>query len=346
MIRELIAWWVEQMLQWVPTRWRAPDQTAADALIVELIDAGQAVSVVLRRQRRERSLGRVGLDAAGLRDLRKAMPARFRPDTIILRLPPGLLLERDVVLPLAAEREPERVLTYEMDRITPFTADEVFWTHTVDRRDRANGRLSLRLAMVLRAAVQDAVASLGQAGLVPAALEAPSADGTMRRIVLAHPDSRRARLERRVLTGVQAVCGALAVAAFVLPFILQWSASRRIEAQIGRLQPRVAEAEQLRQRIASTTAGVDVIAAERLHVGDAISVLAAVTALLPDDTSLTDLTLRQGKLTISGQSAEAVRLIAALSGNPALHNPEFTAPVTRIENGRTDLFAIRAGVTP
>ena len=74
--------------------------------------------------------------------------------------------------------------------------------------------------------------------------------------------------------------------------------------------------------------------------------LATVTELLPDDTVLADLSLRQSKLSISGRSRAAPVLIPAMAGDPALHNPSFAAPVTRTPDGNADTFVIRAELGP
>ena len=88
------------------------------------------------------------------------------------------------------------------------------------------------------------------------------------------------------------------------------------------------------------------IATEHAATGDALQVLATVTELLPDDTVLADLTLRQGKLSISGRSRAAPLLIPAMAGDPTLHNPSFAAPVTRTPDGNADTFVIRAELSP
>ena len=108
------------------------------------------------------------------------------------------------------------------------------------------------------------------------------------------------------------------------------------------LQPQIAAVELLRRRIAGGSAGSSVIAAERARVGDALQVLATTTDLIPDDTVLSDLSLHQGKLSISGQSATAPRLIPALAADPTVGNPSFAAPVTRTADGKADTFVIRA----
>ena len=349
MLSEYLNWWARHMRQWLPAGLAGGDNGFAHALVIEAVEAQDGsfgrIEAVLRRQRRDRNLGPFDLDGPGLRALQAAVSGR-RPPATVLRLPPALLLEREVLLPLAAEREPERVLAYEMDRITPFSSAEVFWTYAAERRDRARGRLHLRLSVVTRVAVQSLLEALGRAGLAPTVLEVPSSAGPVRRIAMQRPDSRRERLARTARIAAASGCAVLAAAAVAVPFARQSAALSRVDRRMEALRPQVAQAEALRRQIAASTASVDVVAAERARVGDALAVLAAVTELLPDDTVLTDFTLRQGKLTISGQSAAAARLIAAMSADPVIRNPDFAASVTRIDNGRADLFSIRAEIAP
>ena len=81
-------------------------------------------------------------------------------------------------------------------------------------------------------------------------------------------------------------------------------------------------------------------------MGDPLRVLADLTDILPDDTSLIELSLRDRALSIAGQSAAAARLIPALAADPAIRNPAFAAPVTRNELSGIEDFSIRAEVAP
>ena len=80
--------------------------------------------------------------------------------------------------------------------------------------------------------------------------------------------------------------------------------------------------------------------------GRPLVVLAAATRTLPDDTYLTEMELRQRKVTLSGRSAAAARLIGALAEDGEFKNPAFAAPVTRLEALRAELFTINAEVGP
>jgi general secretion pathway protein L len=116
------------------------------------------------------------------------------------------------------------------------------------------------------------------------------------------------------------------------------AANSRLEA----LAPRMREVDALRRRISGAGAGGDAVANEQRRLGDVLEALAAITELLPDDSYLTEFTMRERKMTLSGLSASAPRLISALSSDPRISNPAFTAPVTRAENGHSDVFSIRA----
>lgn len=130
------------------------------------------------------------------------------------------------------------------------------------------------------------------------------------------------------------------------PFVKQSLELAAVERRIRAIAPRVDLADALRKRVGDAEAGHDVLAMEQARLGDALQALAALTELLPDDTYLTELTLNERKLTFAGRSPGAARLIAALSANPSVRNPMFSAPVTRSEDGHSDLFSIRADLVP
>lgn len=339
MLRALLTWWAARLAELLPARLRA-GATLPDALLLSLATPLEA-DVALRRRGREAPLGRFILDDAGLASL----ALRRRPRRVLLRPVPDALLERDVALPLAAQHDPAGVLRHELDRLTPFAAAEVFWAWRLGARDVARNTLRLRLFLLPRSTIQPAVEALRRFGLPPTALEALAADGVPCTIPLddaAPPSPSRLAWRRRGLFAAGTGCAALGIAAIALPFALQSMALADAERHIAALQPRVQEAEALRRRMAEAKGGQDAFAAERARVGDALQAIAALTDVLPDDTWLTEFTLRQRKLTMAGRSGGAARLIGLLSADPTIRDPAFVAPVTRAESGGGDVFSIRA----
>jgi len=330
------------MRELVPASLRPFGQTGRPALVAM---AGTAdvptVELFLQSRSGKTSLGQYELSSAALRQAVARVPKAKRRSPV-LRVHPDLLLQRDVVLPLAAEQDLMRVVAYEMDRLTPFRADEVFWSCVAGRRDPARSQLHVSLTMIPRARVQPILAALQQAGFVPARIEAKGAKTSCGAIFLGERRPARAWLGSRIDAAALAGCGILAAVAVTLPFILQSAAWTRIDAQIDAMKPRAMEAERLRTRIASGATTTDAIATARSQVGAPLQAIALLTEMLPDDTFLFSLSARQRSLTISGRSAAAVRLIGAMAAHPLIHNPAFTAPVIRDETNGGEMFSIRA----
>jgi general secretion pathway protein L len=184
-------------------------------------------------------------------------------------------------------------------------------------------------------------AALERIGIVPTAIEAMNG-GVPRRIDLSPPSSDH----RRALAAAAVVVLILAATAAAMPFVTQSLAMHAVQTDIAALNPQLMQVEALRRSLIAGAVGSDVIAAERARNGDALQVLATITDLMPDDTVLDDLALRQGKLEISGRSLAAARLISAMATDPILRNPSFAAPVTRTPDGKADSFVIRAELVP
>jgi len=345
MLRDFFAWWCAQLADFLPQELRQSALGTGDALVIAPIGTlGQgveAVAVDLRRSGKESPLGHFALGAVGMADLPRAAGR-----TTVLRLGEADVLGKTVTLPLAAERELDQALVFEMDRETPFTAEELYWNHRIIGADRQNGRLSVRLSLIPKANLDPLLTDLAAVGIRPRRVEI--ADGPDKGCYLPiNGDGNRAHHgAHRLLWPAAACCAALAVAAVVTPFIRQELALASLAREIGTAKAAAAEADSLRQEIDRLSGSAGFIESERDKAGRPLVVLAATTRSLPDDTYLTEMELRQRKLTLSGRSAGAARLIGALAGDSEFRNPGFSAPVTRLEALHAELFTINAEVRP
>src|ERR1700744_286995 len=122
-VRAFLVWWGEQLASLLPKGSRGPD--GGSVALVELL-AGTPASVALPLPRRGRQPAErqvLVLDQGGPNGLRGALGTGRKGR---VRGPAGLVLPRDVVLPLAAERAPDQVVRYGFDRLTPFNESETF----------------------------------------------------------------------------------------------------------------------------------------------------------------------------------------------------------------------------
>ena len=296
MLGEFFDWWVSQLLELVPSRFR--QQTGGtDALIA---DAGEPGMLTLFRRRRgvEQRITSVKLDDPAMLSLKAALNGRPRNEAVLLRPARHQVLERAVALPLAAERELERVLGYEMERLTPFTADEVFWGY--GRRARPGAGASPSAADdVPRAAVAGLVETLKRSGCTTRRLESVAPDGVARH------ETGAAGTGRSGPRPVAAQCGdggcrPRCAGGGRRPSFGRSLALSDLREGLAVLAPRIGAGRELRRRISGAGAGGDAVAAETRRLGDTLlGALAAITDILPDDSYLTEFTMRERKMTLS-----------------------------------------------
>ena len=339
MLAEFFTWWRQHMLELVPEALRRGTGPESNALVVDATTP-DIITLYRRRSGVEARLSQLRLDEPGMLNLRATLNGRSGGEALLLRLPGSTVLERQVTLPLPAESDIERVLTYDMERLTPFTAEEVYWAYAVESRDRARARLQLRLTFIPRAPVQDLIDTLADCGGRPSLIEAdPGSRPCIIRLQHVSATGKIARMSPRAAAAALAALGVMAV---VSPFLKQSLELSAAQSAIDGLAPRIALVNTLRNRIAGAGAGGDAVTSETKRLGDMMEALAAITEILPDDSYLTEFTMRERKMTLSGQSASAPKLISALSDDPRIRNPAFTAPVTKDPTNRFDVFAIRA----
>lgn len=345
MVRQGLVWWFQQLGDLLPKGWRPFGLSATDAVVIlpgSPLDDCTEVSVGLRRNGRETTFGRFRLDDDVLAGL---PPIAGRP--VILRLAEDQVLAKTLLLPLAAEGRLDQVLTFEMEQETPFSPEEVFWSHRIARRDRWGGRLWVRLLVIPRVSLARLLEILEKKGLRPARAEIAAGPDQHASLPLdveerGFRDAPRWALRR----AAAASCVFLAIAAAAIPFVRQFIALASIEREIARDRVAAAKAQALRQEMDRLSGRLELVEVARDTGGRPLATLAALTRQLPADTYLTDFTQQLRKVTLTGQSAAASRLIAILAAGGRLHNPAFSAPVTHIAGEQSEAFTITAEVMP
>jgi general secretion pathway protein L len=327
MLADFIAWWTARIAELLPASWSRGAGTM-DAVIIEASQNGE-VTVWHRRKGRTEP---IGLGAAARLAARRL---------VVLRPAPGLVLEKRYTVPTAPRRDLEQMLRHDLSRVTPFPAQALFWRWDGRPKATDRSRTDVVLTMVPKTAVSAALQVLTDAGIAPRVLEV-DAGGQRLLLPMTEGDGGRSAL----LRGLAWTCAGLAVAALILPFVLQALALHTVETDIAALQPAVAQVEALRRGITAGNAGREIMAREAERTADALQVLATLTRILPDDTFLTDFSLRDRHFTISGRSASAPRLITGLAAEPTIRNAAFAAPVTRIDSAGVDAFSIGGDIAP
>ena len=154
----------------------------------------------------------------------------------------------------------------------------------------------------------------------------------------------RPRFERPLIPLAAAGC-VLALAAIVGPFVYQEWSIASANATIASLQSEADEATALRQSADQLSQTLDFFKKANGQ-GSALSLLAAVTRSLPDDSYLTSLTLSGERLTMNGLSPSAADLVSLFAKLPQFREPSFDSPVVQSEDGDLEKFTISVKLRP
>lgn len=286
--------------------------------------AADGTSATLRHL--ERRLHDTSLEALA-RDTTLSLLLRSfrRPPTLVV--PGEWLLQRRLVLPAAAREDLRQVVAYELDRVSPFGADRAFFALEEKPAGGDPGQVAIDLWLLPRSRLQPWLDGLRQAGLPAGRVVAPG----LERHNLLPPELRGRPDPLRVATGFLPLLLVLALAGGALALPL-WQAEQRVEALRHREQALKEEAQQvlaLRRELGQRLEALEQVRERWEATPDPLEILSALSRLLPDDTHLQQLKIRDRELTLRGRSAQASALIALLEQAPEFERPRFLSPVTQ-----------------
>lgn len=333
-------WWRDGLLAWLPAgvrRWLAG---SARRLIVALSDGDCALLREETGQIRElERLDRATLDWSAVAERFKSE----KPGQLVLRFPASQALIRTLSLPLAAEKNPRQVAGFEMDRLTPFSAGQVFYDTAVLERQPEQRRLKVELIALPRAGVEPVLAQLRQWGLQPDAL---GVTGGRPDLNLLPPEQRvrRDHWGRRFRSMVIAVTLLLVAAAAVLPIWQQRQLAIGAMSKANRLQPAANQALTLREQLDRALETSRMLARKKQTSPPRVDLLRELTVLLPDDTWLERMQIKGDNLQIVGQSAKASALVGIVESSKFLNGAGFMSPVTIDPRFGKERFSLSARI--
>jgi general secretion pathway protein L len=266
------------------------------------------------------------------------LPQRWRtkqPDSLhTLRLPDRRPWRRHFSLPRAAAPFLRQILRNEMDRRTPWQADQVYFTAAAEKSQEA-GQLAITLTVLPRRWAEPALAALAARGLQADRIQLEEAGPTLS-LADGEPlaEIGNGKKPALILAAVAAVALLSLIVQAVWVEILDLRlAGARHEAAAARSLANEADALRRRQHFPSF---------QRDATPSAIAILNRVSRALPDDSWVDEAEIKDRQITLGGISAEPAKLLALLQG-AGLSGVEFAAPVTPAQGGG-QRFQIRARI--
>ena len=266
----------------------------------------------------------------------------------------GDALVRRTTMPAATEENLAQVLAFEMDRLTPFRSDEVYFDYRVVGRDPGAGTIGVLLAVARREVVDRDAARLRSLGITVEGIlprqEIAQASGALNLMPAEQRGERETPRERALKLGLAAVAGLLLLAVLFYP---PWTKRRAIIALHpveARAQGEAQAASRLAQELERLVADYNFLLAKKHGAPPALAYIEEVSRLLPDNTWVQQLELKpSGKtreLQLTGETASSSKLIEILEQSTLLRNAAARGTETRGSQPNTVRFMIAAEARP
>ncbi|MEZ5931999.1 MAG: PilN domain-containing protein [Alphaproteobacteria bacterium] len=329
-------WWLGELGSFLPGWMAADNRQTGPALILDLQDSGAVLAA--RRSRRSKTLGRTDDEgrATGFEALRKR---RYRRWPLIVRLAPDLGMQKVIDLPLAARNDLDNLLQFELDRLTPFSPDEVFFAWRVQSSDRATGRMSVALDMAPKALVERAFDLAAEHGRGVDRVEIEGGGTEPLNLLQSTTKAENGGRFRHVLP---LLVLALAIAAVWIPLDRQQRVVDRLEADVTALKASAEETLALRDKLDAEASEAGFLARAKNSRPSMTAILAELTELIPDHSYILQLEIGDGEVQLSGYADKASDLITILDRSEMFASPEFRSAVTRDPRVGKERFQIAA----
>jgi general secretion pathway protein L len=328
-------WWLGELAALVPTRLREHLQGGGTRLLLEM----KAGSPAFYRLRGRRAVPLATKQAA--RDHKKA--------AVTLALPRTEIVTRKAQLPLAAEETLHEVVGFEMDRLTPFSREEVYYAFRLSGRDAKAGRLAVEIMLAPREKVDALLAEWRGQGLRIAAVDiAGGVPGQSLGVNLLPRPATKApsRVTRAVAGALTATAATLLILALQIPLERKADYAAALSERVAAERARVAELQRLRGEIASLETETTSLADLKRQDALTLALLDQVTRLLPDTAWLNQLSVSGDRLELSGYSPNSSQLIATFEQSPRFTEALFRAPVTQDPHLGLERFSLSMRVRP
>ncbi len=342
-----LAWWFGELRGLLPARWRERLAVQEAELWLHLQDDRLALCRVVERQ--VEAFEELPLEPKSelLERVEAALGERRVGLRRVLLLAPTQVLRRRLTLPPVARDKLRTMLAFELDRQTPFRAEQVYYDARVLPHPADVRQVPVELALVQRDTLEQQMQRLGS---LASAIDAVDVrDGESRLGCNFLPLERRRRRDRRgrwVTLGLLAGSVLLLMLAMVQLVDNRRAAVAELQAALDEQRNAARGVGELRKRLDDAAAAANFLAVQKQQQPSMVETLNELSRVLPDDTYLERLHTSNGTVTLTGLSEQAAGLIVKLQESPMLRNPALAGSINPDPRIGKDRFTITAEIGP
>lgn len=278
------------------------------------------------QQGEEKRLGGLDLHESHV-DAGLASILQSRKAPLLLLAPEAWVLHKQVSLPAAARENLRQVIQFEMDRLTPFSADQVYYDFQVDRT-AVEELIPVSIALLPRKRIDSWLALLNNAHIRPDRISSPGLPADANFLPEeSRPGTNVKQAVLKTLPGVLALI--LLLASMALPLWQKRNVAIAMKDKEIPLKKQANAVVSIRNQLQAEQQRIEAMHAAWTRFPPAVDVLKVLTGLLPDDTSLQQMDIKEAQLILRGTSGQASSLIKLLEESSGFSDVKFISSVVQ-----------------
>lgn len=258
-------------------------------------------------------------------------------------MPEEQVMRRRMTLPRIARHNLRTVVSYQIGRLTPFSADKVFFdVLEVPALTPSDATIEVEFIAVLKAEAQPLIDQVERlTGLIVSRLTVPLTDALLSgKIVNLFGQQRTSnawwlRLNHNSLLLLTLVAVLLVTAVVPVIKLRTLVLERKHDIQVTDL--RITGLQEKRQILEHDLAALNYVLEQRASHGELSKIIEELTRLVPDEIFINSLNVQKRVVVISGIGTGVVDLIERLNSSVMFEDARFTASITRSGDGQ-DIF--------
>jgi general secretion pathway protein L len=348
-------WWLGELASLMPARWKV----LADAYagVPPIAFEGDEVVRYELRTGKLVEIGRVSIGTLAPEGQRMAVRKLLEQGeggSARICIPDELLLKRQVWLPAATAENLRGVLGFEMDRHTPFRAEQVYFDFRVAQHDAERALIRVDFVAIPKPHL-DALIGTAEALGVKIVAAHPRADlgsGAAERNLLAGHEQRHREggLWNRTNLMLAGAALLLLFAALLIPIWQMRSAAQALGPRLEKARGEAQAVEAIRNELEALVTDHNHVAGRKHAMPGALQVLEEVSRALPDNTWVQVFELKtlpkQREVVITGETGTSSKLLETLEQGGMLRNANFRAALTKGQSPTQERFVVAAEVVP
>lgn len=261
-----------------------------------------------------------------------------------IKIDRNMVLSKIIALPKNTQENLHEVVQYEMDRYTPFQAEDVYFDCVVEGKTENDDLIKVQLYVIKKEILQPIVNFIKEKNIrlnYIDIIDPNNSENSISNINLLRSYKSKASRNGTIQKLMWLVIGLIFLTAFT-PIVINYIYINKLEKELEALQPKINEVKKLQKEYENMLSHVGYLVEKKERYPSIIKLLDAITQATPDHTFVKRLTLEEGSLTLQGLSQSASELIPILDEIGLFKDIRFTAPVTQSGDNNLERYSISA----